>query len=360
MNRQDCCSFGQLLALCSAAALTPALRMIPSLSAAQAGRSAWLAVLSALPAALLYAAFLWRFGQRRRAGESMAALWQRAAGRGPGRILLLVFGLWLLFYAAFTPRSGAERLIGTVYPRADRRALILPLGLASAAAGSGELRRLARTAKLVLPLLIGAIALTLVFSLPELDADNLLPLVPDDAAALLRGALPTLDVAGLVLTLLFFLSDSLTGEPRFRSTALRILRVGTLTAAITAAAVGAFGHELTARLAQPYFALVRSLVLFRSLERPEALLVALWIFSDFLLTAALILAARRSLAPLFGPLEPQTRFLGLPPLLLACFLAPEAEAFSALSLHLVPAINAAVCLLLIPGVFALGRLRKKF
>ncbi len=359
MNRQERCTLGQLLALCSAAALTPALRMIPSATASQAGRSAWLAVLLALPAALLYAVFLWRFGQKRQAGESSAALWQRAVGRVPGAILLLFFGLWLLFYAAFTLRSGAERLIGTVYPLADRRALILPLGLAAGAAGSGELRRLVRKAKLILPLLIGAIALTLAFALPELDEDNLLPLLPDGASSLFRGALPTLDVAGLILTLLFFLSDSLTGVPRFRSVALRILSVGLLMAALTAAVIGAFGHELTARLAQPYFSLVRSLVLFRSIERPEALLVALWIFSDFLLTAALILAARRSLAPLFGRFSPWTRLLGLPPVLLACFLAPEAAAFSALSLRLVPMLNAAVCLLLIPGAFALGKLRKR-
>ena len=359
MKNEDRCSLGQLLALCSAAALTPALRMIPPLTAEAAGKTAWLSVILALPAALLYAFFLWRFGQKRQEGESSAELWRRAAGRVPGSILLLLFGLWLLFYAAFTLRSGAERLIGTVYPRADRRALILPLGLAAAAAGAGDLRRLVRTAKLVLPLLIGAIVLTLVFSLPELDADNLLPLVPETAGSLFRGALPTLDVAGLVLTLLFFLSDGLAGEPRFRAVAVRVLSVGCLTAAICAAVVGAFGHELTARLAQPYFALVRSLVLFRSLERPEALQVALWIFSDFLLTAALILAARRSLAPLFGRFSPGTRLLGLPPLLLACFLAPEAGAFSALSLHLIPAINAAVCLLLIPGAFVLGRLRKR-
>lgn len=359
MSDKERCTPGQLLALCSAAALTPALRIIPPLTAALAGRSAWLSVLLALPSALLYAAFLRRFGQSRRAGESSAALWRRAAGHVPGTALLLAFGLWLLFYAAFTLRDAAERLIGTVYPRADRRALILPLGLAAAAAGAGGLRRLARTAKLMLPLLLGAIALTLAFSLQELDADNLLPLVPDDAASLLRGALPTLDVAGLILALQFFLSDGLSENARLRPAAARILSVGLLTAALTAAVVGAFGHELTAGLAHPYFALVRSLVLFRSIERPEALLVALWIFSDFLLTAALILAARRSLSPLFGRFAPRARFLGLAPLLLACFLAPEASAFSALSRRLVPMLNAAVCLLLIPGIYALGRLRKK-
>ena len=61
-------TLGQLLALCSVMALTPALRLLPGASAALAGRGAWLSILLALPAAVAYGAFLGRFGQRRREG----------------------------------------------------------------------------------------------------------------------------------------------------------------------------------------------------------------------------------------------------------------------------------------------------
>lgn len=358
MKNTHSCSLGQLLALCSVCALTPALRLLPSGSAVLAGRGGWLSVLLALPLAVAYAAFLWHFAQRRQAGESPQKLWLRAAGPGPGRVLLALIALWLLFYAAFTLRDAARRLIGTVYPHADRRSFILPLGLAAGAAGAGDLRRLARTARLVLPLMVGAIALTLLFSLPSLRADNLFPPAGRDLRPLLRGALPTLDVAGLVLVLLFFFSGDLAPGGRFRQIALRIALLGALMAALTAAVIGAFGHELTARLAQPYFSLVRDLVFFRSLERMEALLVALWIFSDFLLTASLLLAARRCLSAAGAELRPAW-LPAAPVLLLACLLAPEAERFALLSQRWVPLSNALVCLLLVPGVYLLGRLRRK-
>ncbi|MBR5343828.1 MAG: GerAB/ArcD/ProY family transporter [Oscillospiraceae bacterium] len=359
MSGRDSYSLGQLLALCSAAALTPALRLLPSQTAALAGRGAWLSVLLALPAAAAYGAFLWLFLRRRRAGESLAALWRRAAGERFGALLLALCGLWLAFYAAFTLRDSAQRLIDTVYPQAERRLFILPLGLAAAVAGAGEAKRLVRTAKLVLPLMVAAVALTLCFALPELRADNLLPIAGRDALPLLRGTLPTLDAAGLILTLLFFLSEGLTGEARWRAVAARIGLLGALMAALVAAVVGAFGHELTARLSQPYFALVRCLVFFRALERMEALLVALWIFSDFLLTSAALLAARRCLAPILGEGRLPAVLAGAAAIICACLLAPGTAEFTALSTRLVPALNAAVCLLLIPGVFFVGKLRRR-
>ena len=358
MNDRPGYTLGQLLALCSITALTPALRLLPSLSAELAGQGGWLSILLALPVAALYGALLWRFRRTRTEGESIPALWRRAAGPRAGAVLLALAALWLLFNAAFTLRDSAQRLIGTVYPYADRRLFILPLGLLAAAAGSGNARRLTRTAKLVLPLSVGAILLTLLFALPEIDPENLLPLRLR-GAELLRGALPTLETACLILALLFFLSDGLEGELRYRSVVLRLCLLGGLMAALTAAVIGAFGHELTARLTQPYFSLVRDLVLFRTLERMEALLVALWIFSDFLLSASLLLIARHFCEELLGRRIWLAALLGAASVTAACFLAPEAESFRRLSFRLVPGLNAAFCLLLIPGVFALGSLRKK-
>ena len=358
MSERDRFPLAQLLALCSVAALTPALRLLPRLSASIAGRGGWLSVLLALPAAAAYGLFLWRFSLRRRPGESLPALWRRAAGERVGGAALALMGLWLLFYAAFTLRDSAARLIETVYPHADRRIFILPLGALSAVAGAGEARRLTRTAQPVLPLLVLTVALSLVFALPELRAENLLPVFSSGAGALLCGAWPTLDAAALVLTLLFFLSDRLTGLPRYRSVAARIGLLGALMAALVASVTGAFGHELAARLARPFFSLVRSLVFFRRLERLEALPAALWVFSDFLLVSALLLIARRCLAALVGERPWLPWAIGAAAVGLALVLAPGEAAFARLGSVWVPLANAAICLLLIPGVYAAGRIRR--
>ena len=63
---------------------------------------------------------------------------------------------------------------------------------------------------------------------------------------------------------------------------------------------GAFGAPLTAQLARPFFVLVRTLSFFRTVERVEALVVMLWIFPDFLITALFLWAGQYSLRLLCG------------------------------------------------------------
>ena len=362
MKAQDRFSLNQLLALCSMLVLTPALRLLPGASARLAGRAGRLSVLTALPFVAAYAAFLWHFQSLRLSDETLPSLWQRALGARVGALTLAAAALWLLFYAGFTLRAGAERLVTTVFPLASRRTLPLPLALIAAVAGAGEARRLCRVAKLVLPLLIGTILLTLAFSLPELHKANLLPLGLRAFPRVLRGSLPTFDAAALALSCLFFLSDGLTAPGRRSSVFIRIALLGILMSLLVAAVIGALGHELAGSLTRPYFTLVRTLVFFYSLERIEALIVALWLFADFLLLATLMLIARRCLAPLWKrPADsPWLKLLcgALPPLL-AVLLAPEAEAYAQLSRQIVPAVNLVVCLLMIPGVYVVGRLRKR-
>ena len=354
MSENDRYSLNQLLALCSVAVLTPALRLLPTQSARLAGRGGWLSVLLALPAAAAYGLLLWRFAARRREGESLSALWKRAAGARTGTLLLALCGLWLSFYAGFSLRAGAERLITTVYPTGRRAVFVLTLGLPAACAAAGPARTLARMGKLVLPMLVGVIVLTLLFAVPELRTENLLPLTMHDAPTLLRGAVPTLGVALLALTLLFFLSDRLSSPGRYRAVALRIALMGLLMSLLVAAVTGAFGHELAASLTRPYFSLVRELVFFRSLERMEAFVVTFWLFSDFLLAAALLNGARRC----FGGGTRPALLCGFAAIALGCLLAPESESYAALSERWVPALNFLFCLLP-PGVFGLGLLRKR-
>ena len=69
---------------------------------------------------------------------------------------------------------------------------------------------------------------------------------------------------------------------------------------ICAAVLGCFGAEITERLTLPFFTLVRNLVFFRSLERMEALVVSLWLFPDYLLSALTLFCAQHSLRLVLG------------------------------------------------------------
>lgn len=298
MDDRKTISCAQLLALGGAAALSPALRLYPAASAAIAGRAAWLSALCCLPVLLGYAWVFCRLAAARRAGEGMGELLLRALGNTIGKAVLLLYGLWLLLYAGFVLRAAAARFTVALFPQSDPAFFVLTLGALCLVASLSPPRALARTARLLFPLLLGVILLLLLVSLRQIDAENLLPLRTEDALPALRGALPVGEVLLVGLYVPGFLLGAVPARGgSFRAVGLWLLGMCLLLAALCAAVLGCFGAEITASLTLPFFTLVRNLVFFRTLERVEALVVALWLFPDFLLGTLALLAAQRCLRP---------------------------------------------------------------
>ena len=143
--------------------LSPTLRLFPSAAAEQAGRSAPLAALLAFFPAALYLYLVCRAAALRREGEGLCALLARALPGRAGRMALGVLCLWLLAYAGFVLRSGADRFIVAVYPGAPPAFFVLTMAAAALAAAFAPYRDACRTAKLVFPAVGGVLALVLAF-----------------------------------------------------------------------------------------------------------------------------------------------------------------------------------------------------
>ena len=354
--------------------LGPALRLLPRAAAAQAGRAAWLGALPALPLLLLYSRFLSRFWETQPAGTGLGEAALQLLGARWGRAALYILASWLLFYAGFVLRSGADRLVVTVYPQSAPAVFTLSMGFCCLVAALGSARGLARMAALLWPLVTGILLLLLLVSLKGVTRGNLLPVTILDLPALLRASLPVLDVLGLGLFLpLFFLGYI---EPEARPLTARrfrwLLGECALLTLLMLAAVGNFGAELVSRLSQPFFTLVRNLVFFHSLERIEALVVSCWIFPDFLLASLCIFAAQYCLRLALGekPLQDRggrldrSRLRWLIPLcalaaiLVGLLLAPELFSLRLLSERTIPALNLALSFLTVPLLYFVGKQRK--
>ena len=367
MTEHDSFFRRQLQSLCGLALLSPILRLIPGSAAEQAGRAAWAAPLLALPVLLLYAWALSRLRSSMQEGESLPDFALRLLGARLGRGFLLLLGGWLLLYCAFTLRAGADRFLVTVYPRSAAANFVIPMGLLALLAALGPLKSLLRAARMAEPLLLSVLLVLLLAGLWAADWTELMPLTPADAGHLLRGSWPSLDIAAFGLAAYFFF---LPGQPRETGSFRRkagLLALFTLGLTVLGAAVqGRFGAPLCARLSAPFFALVRNLVFFRSLERVEALVVGLWILPDFLLTGLCLQAGQRCLRLACGyspqPGERRLDFAngrwliwlgGLAAIGLGLVLAPEPASLLFWSRRLIPALSLAAALL-IPGLLFLG------
>ena len=356
--------------LIGTALLSPALRLIPGSAAALGGSSAWLGPLAALPLALLYAALLRRLRRTLRPGERFPELVRRALGRRLGGAVLLLFALWLLLYTGFLLRAGADRLQITAYPRSGPGFFVCSLGLLLLMAALGPFRSLTRMARVAGPVLFAVLGLMLWKAAKTVDCSELLPL---EGEGLLCSAFPALDLLAFGLAARFFFSPGSEGKGEgFLPCAARLAGFSLLLCAIGAAVQGRFGAALSARLSAPFFALVRNLVFFRSLERMEALVVGLWILPDFLLGGLCLQGAQRCLRLALGqrPREGEFRldFSGGRVLIWLCggasialglLLGRDPASLQHWSRTIIPLLNLFYSLLVLPGTMLLCERRKK-
>ncbi len=373
MNFKDSFDRRQMIALCTVIFLVPALQLFPSGVTQLAGRAAWLSAPATVIPMLLYIMFLCRFMDRRMEGEGLAELYLRSLGSLVGKLALLITALWLLLYGGFMLRSGADRFVTTIYPNSSSPFFSVTMGIIGTVAAMGAVRSLVRVAKLVLPVIFGVLLLVLITALFSVDMTNLLPVTKHDVIPVAKGAAAAVNVLAIVLYLICF-AEGLTPKTPGREKAFSLwaLAVVALLCIICFDIIGNFGPELTANLTQPFFSLVRNLVFFRTLERVEALVGTLWVFSDFLMISLLLYSAQHCLRLIMGK-DPQFRgekffdmsggrwvipLCGLAAIIVSVLIAPNAQSLEFWSEMLIPLFNLAYALLFLPAVYIIGLIRK--
>ena len=360
----------QLLSLGAVIALAPALRLFPARAAAIAGRAGWLTALAALPLAVFWAKGFSLLLKRMQPGEQLPDLLLRLGGKRFGKPALAAFTLWCLVYAGFVLRSGADRLVGTVYPGASPLLFSQLMGLIALAAALSSPRTLVRMGRMLLPLLFGVLGALLFCALLKASPGNLLPVGAESVLPVAKALPLPLDICAGAGTALCFLAGGLREkEPRFPVLAMWTAGICALLTLVSAAVIGQLSADLTAQLARPFFVLVRTLVFFRTVERVEALVVMLWIFPDFLMTALFLWAGQYSLRLLCG-YRPDTalhsRFdfsegrvliwaFGAAATVLSLFLAPQPAQLERWSTLYIPAANLGFVFIFLPFIYIVGR-----
>ena len=374
MNRDYSYNRRQTLCACIVMLLSPALRLVPGRSAYLSGRSAWLSVLAALPILLIYALFLCRFSETLSPGEGADTIVRRCLGEKLGKLMLFLTALWFLVYCGFILRSGAERMITTVYNDASPGIFVLTMSALGLLAALSSERTILRSAKLILPPVLGVLLFVLAAAIPEIEKENLLPLNSFEVLYSFKGAVVTVDVTVLPMVLTLFLADEKSSpDGHFTALALWLAGVSALLFVMELCIMGAFGAPLTAELNQPFFVLVRNLVLFGSLERIEALVVSLWVFSDFILVAICLSVAQRLLRSITGKRSGYAgermldmkngRFLiwlcAASAAIFALSFAPDSESMMLWSETVIPIANLSFSFGVLPLIYIVGKLRKK-
>ena len=350
MPEKDGMRFRQYLAACCASMFSPLSRLLPKAAIRFGGFSAWLApVFAALPLLML----VW--SQHRLLhpnGETLGlaeALRQRT-GRFFGGLLTALLGLWLIFYGGFILRSGAERLLSTVY-HSGNLAFFLPALMAlSAVMGVGRLRTAGRSATVLLLLFAAALALVFALAVPAVHPENLWPPELTRFGDVALAALPVMDVLS-PWAYFSFLRGSVTEDGRsLRQGVFGMLFMLLLAFLFLFSTVGILGAELCLQLQYPFFTMTKNLTLFNVMERFDAVVVVLWMMTDYVCVGMVLLSASEAFRSLVGRGERRNYALPLAAAMLAAafLLAPDAFRFVDISDRVVPAVNLCLTFVLLP------------
>ncbi len=330
--------------------LSPFIRILPRSAVNIAQNAAWLSVIPATVAGFIYLRAI-----SGRTAKSLSSRIKYALGNFGGKIFLSIIFLWLLFYGGFVARSAAERLVSTVYQRGGVSVFLWVMAAASALAGGGSLKGLVRTGE-VFSVIIGVLLIIVIFaSVMNVELENLLPVKVEDTGKILLGSLPILDVIGAGLYFLFLggsvrSRDNLGKEigKKFLSTMAAIFGVMVVT-------VGFCHYSLIPNFQNGFFTVIRNITIFGVVERIEALIIATWILTDFMLLSSVIMICRKILGSIFRS--------GESPVLAAAFgavtaavgsLFPNAFVLESFSDLYVPVINMTLTYILIPAVMVAG------
>ena len=111
-----------------------------------------------------------------------------------------------------------------------------------------------------------------------------------------------------------------------------------------------------------FFMVIRNIRVFGVIERAEAVVVAVWIVTDFIFLSSVLMIAAEIWKTVAG--VKRRTFFVLPCAALsgaAAFLvAGNAFAFQRWSDFIVPAVNLLLAAVLIPAVMAVGKLRRRY
>ncbi len=352
MRREDRMSFRQYLAASGVALFSSVSRLLPRVVLESAGFSGWLAPLAALP---LLIGLVWLMGrlltvEGRKVGLAESLLVR--LGPWGGRIVGALLALWLVFYGGVVLRSGGERILATVYPGAG-----LPLFLGgglflSLVFALGRLQWAGRNAFVTLLLFVGILAVVLSAALPSLHWEYLWPPNLNRWSGIGHGALWAADILSPWVWFSFLRGRVTQDEGAFPRAVRGVLLLCLITLLFLLATIGDLGPELALRQQFPFYVMIKNLRLLNLMERFDAVIVVLWMTTDYVFIGMLLYSASAALHFLSGSRKREGWVLlcALGMLASALFSGCNAFRFAWVSERLIPALNLGLTFFLLPAI----------
>ena len=351
-------SLRQYMAVVFVALFSPASRLIPRASIQAAGASSWVGVFVAAPILLLLILLVRRLLKLGGEENGLAGAFEAAIGKTAGKYVTLVFGLWLVLYGGFLLRSGGERLVSTVYTNGSVFSFMAAMLLPAVIAARGKTRFAIRCGCVIM--LAFGLTLILIFaaSVPSVRWEDVWP--PELGGETLLSALPIVDVLSPWVYFSFLRGEVESGNHAVRRAFLGIAAPLFAILVLLITTIGILGVGLSEKLQFPFFVMIKNLRIFHVVERIEALVVMIWMMTDFVCIMLTLMSAAEAFRSCFGgKRKGYVLTLAALMLLTGASIVTNSFSFQRFSERIIPGIHLILVFALLPAVLGIGVMRQR-
>ena len=356
----DTVSADQLAILGFTGLLSPLIWLMPHAASESAGKAAVISPRFAVPILCYVLFFCNSFAKARQSGEGLADIIIRCLGKAAGKVICAAIMLWLIFYSGMMLRAGCERFLSTIFPDGNLW-IFMPVTLLLAVIGAiGRVRSLAASSQMFFRLIIFVLGAIFLFTLPEISKYNLLPYTKSHILPAAQGGVALAFSLTPAIYVLFLAGKVSSGSAKRRvawlSAAMILISFLTILTII-----GNFGASFANTMQNPFFIMIRNIRIFNITERIEAVVVAMWVLTDFVFLASMLKSSGVIVCAILPKAKEKTAVLlcAAAVFFIGMYVGRDAFTFLRISRAVCPLGNAAVVLIILPAVWVIGKLRKK-
>ncbi|MCC8182592.1 MAG: spore germination protein [Clostridiales bacterium] len=270
--------------------LAPLLRVIPEETGPLAGEGGWAAPLLALPVFLLALWALGRTFRRLPRTAGIPQMYRLAYGAGLGGLLTAATALWLAVMGAFNLRLYGESFVSSIYTDTNIWLFLVVMMAVVCLVSCRGFATVCRMGRLFFYVLVITVGLVILLGVREVRLYHLWPVWLQGWDGLLLSAGPVLSVLGFSVPILYCKGRTSEHGQGEKILAAWFSLLCLLLSAVGAVIIGLFGWQTAIRLQTPFFSMAKEVTLGEITERIEAIVAAVWVFSDLAMLAAQVCA----------------------------------------------------------------------
>lgn len=257
---------------------SPLLRILPSYSSISKEAS-WIVPIVSLVFLTLYIFVLDEITKNHK-DKNLSEIFEIIFGKFIGKLVTVIFLMWAIFLLALYLRYFAERYLSTIMRDAYIEFLLITILFVAYYIAKNNIEYLARMFEIFFVVITILIVGTALITFTQIKKENLLPITTYDILPILKSSVYYIGILSFMIWPFFF-STQISCKDKFKSNAFKyIFFTAIVSVLVIVSTLGSLGVEITQNFQIPFFILSKSISILDSIERIEAIYIAIWTIAD--------------------------------------------------------------------------------